>query len=94
MLALFGCFAVAAFHIIRKTNDPFVRVATGGIVVWIIGQAVINIGVVLRVFPVLGVPLPFMSQGGTALLSVLLASGVLLAFARTLPGAAGGKVTR
>ena len=42
-------------------------------------------GVVLRVFPVLGVPLPFMSQGGTSLLSVLLASGVLLAFARTLP---------
>ena len=41
----------------------------------------------LRVFPVLGVPLPFMSQGGTSLLSVLVASGVLLAFARTLPEA-------
>jgi cell division protein FtsW len=39
------------------------------------------------VFPVLGVPLPFMSQGGTSLLSVLAASGVLLAFARTLPDA-------
>ena len=86
VLALFGAFAVASFHIIRKTDDPFVRVATGGSVVWIIGQALINIGVVLRVFPVMGVPLPFMSQGGTSLLSVLLACGVLLAFARTMPG--------
>ena len=94
VLALFGTFAVGAFHIIRKTDDPFVRVATGGIVVWIIGQALLNIGVVLRVFPVMGVPLPFMSQGGTALLSVLLACGVLLAFARTLPAERTDKVAR
>lgn len=87
VLALYGLFAVGAFHIIRKTDDPFVRIVAGGITVWIVGQALINIGVVLRVFPVLGVPLPFMSQGGTSLLSVLAASGVLLAFARTLPDA-------
>ncbi|MGL4256797.1 MAG: putative lipid II flippase FtsW [Microbacterium sp.] len=87
VLALFALYAVGAFHIIRKTDDPFVRIAAGGITVWIVGQALINVGVVLRVFPVLGVPLPFMSQGGTSLLSVLVASGVLLAFARTLPDA-------
>ncbi|WP_137845587.1 putative lipid II flippase FtsW [Microbacterium sp. 2FI] len=87
VLSLFALFAVGAFHIIRKTDDPFVRIVSGGITVWIIGQALINIGVVLRVFPVLGVPLPFMSQGGTSLLSVLIASGVLLSFARTLPDA-------
>ena len=85
VLALFALFAVGAFHIVRKTDDPFVRIVAGGITVWIIGQALINIGVVLRVFPVLGVPLPFMSQGGTSLVSVLLACGVLLAFARALP---------
>ena len=85
VLALFALFAIGAFHIIRKTDDPFVRIVSGGITVWIVGQALINIGVVLRVFPVLGVPLPFMSQGGTSLLSVLIASGVLLSFARTLP---------
>ena len=85
VLALFALFAIGAFHVIRKTDDPFVRIVAGGITVWIVGQALINIGVVLRVFPVLGIPLPFMSQGGTSLLSVLLASGVLLAFARTLP---------
>ncbi|MFB9646194.1 putative lipid II flippase FtsW [Microbacterium terregens] len=87
VLALFALFAVGAFHVIRKTDDPFVRIVSGAITVWIVGQALINIGVVLRVFPVLGVPLPFMSQGGTSLVSVLLASGVLLSFARTLPAA-------
>ncbi len=85
VLALFALFAVGAFHVVRKTNDPFVRIVSGGITVWIVGQALINVGVVLRLFPVLGVPLPFMSQGGTSLLSVLLASGVLLSFARSLP---------
>ncbi len=87
VLALFTLFAVGAFRIIRKTDDMFIRIVAGGITVWIVGQALINIGVVLRVFPVLGVPLPFMSQGGTSLLAVLLASGILLSFARTLPSA-------
>jgi len=90
VLALFVLFAVAVFRMIRKTDDLFVRVASGGIVVWILSQALINIGVVLRILPVLGVPLPFMSQGGTSLLSVLLACGVLLSFARTLPAPAPG----
>lgn len=85
VLALFTLFTVGAFHIIRKTADPFIRVAAGGITVWITGQAVFNIGVVIGLFPVMGVPLPFMSQGGTALLAVLIACGVLLAFARTIP---------
>ncbi|MCR2809154.1 MULTISPECIES: putative lipid II flippase FtsW [unclassified Microbacterium] len=87
VLSLFALFAVGAFHVIRKTDDPFVRIVSGAITVWIVGQALINIGVVLRLFPVLGVPLPFMSQGGTSLVSVLLAAGVLLSFARTLPAA-------
>ncbi|MBP1077594.1 cell division protein FtsW [Microbacterium terrae] len=94
VLVLFALFAVGAFHIIRKTDDPFVRIVSGGITVWILGQALINIGVVLRVFPVLGVPLPFMSQGGTSLVSVLVASGVLLSFARTLPGAVARRQER
>ena len=85
VLALFALYAVGAFHVIRKTDDPFVRIVAGSVTVWIVGQALINIGVVLRVFPVLGVPLPFMSQGGTSLLSLLVATGVLLACARSLP---------
>jgi cell division protein FtsW len=90
VLVLFAVFSVGVFHVIRKTDDPFIRIASGGIVVWIIGQALFNIGVVLRVFPVMGVPLPFMSQGGTSLLSAMMACGVLLAFARTIPAARKG----
>ncbi|CAH0251194.1 putative peptidoglycan glycosyltransferase FtsW [Microbacterium sp. Bi128] len=85
MLVLFAIFAVGAFHIIRRTDDSFVRIVAGAITLWIVGQALVNVGVVLRIFPVLGVPLPFMSQGGTSLLSVLIACGVLLSCARTLP---------
>ncbi|QBR75485.1 putative lipid II flippase FtsW [Microbacterium sediminis] len=85
VLGLFALFAFGAFRIIRRTDDPFVRVVAGAITIWVVGQAIINIGVVLRVFPVLGVPLPFLSAGGTSLLSVLMATGVLLALARTLP---------
>ena len=85
VLVLFALFAVGAFHIIRRTDDTFVRIVAGAITLWIVGQALVNIGVVLRIFPVLGVPLPFMSQGGTSLLSVLIACGVLLSCARTLP---------
>ncbi|WP_243075227.1 putative lipid II flippase FtsW [Microbacterium sp. SS28] len=94
VLGLFALFAVGAFHIVRKTDDPFVRIVSGAITVWIVGQALVNIGVVLRVFPVLGVPLPFMSQGGTSLLSVLLACGVLLSFARTLPAPVRARTPR
>ena len=85
VLALFALFALGVFSIIRRTDDPFVRVVSGAIFAWVVGQALINIAVVLRLFPVLGVPLPFMSQGGTSLVSALIACGVLLSFARTLP---------
>ncbi|HWT32661.1 MAG TPA: putative lipid II flippase FtsW [Microbacterium sp.] len=85
-LALFTLFAVGAFHVIRKTNDPFVRIVAGGITIWIVGEALINIAVVLKLFPVMGVPLPFMSQGGTSLVAVLVGCGILLSFARSLPG--------
>ncbi|MDI6943549.1 putative lipid II flippase FtsW [Microbacterium barkeri] len=85
VLALFLVFALGAFRIVSRADDLFVRVVAGALGVWIIGQALINIGVVLRVFPALGVPLPFLSSGGSSLIAVLLASGVLLACARTLP---------
>jgi cell division protein FtsW len=55
--------------------------------VWLIGQAFINIGMVTNVLPVVGVPLPFISYGGSALTFALTAVGVVLAFARQGPGA-------
>lgn len=93
VLLLFAIFAVGAFRIIRNSDDLFVRIATGAIVVWIVGQTLVNIGVVLRIFPVLGVPLPFMSAGGSSLVAVLAACGVLLAFCRTLPASSAARGT-
>ena len=66
----------------RQAPDLFARVATGSVMVWVIGQACVNIGVVLGVIPVLGVPLPLISAGGTALLTTLFAIGIVLSFAR------------
>jgi hypothetical protein len=51
VLVLFTLFAIGAFHVIRKTHDPFIRIVSGGITVWIVGQAIVNMGVVLRIFP-------------------------------------------
>jgi cell division protein FtsW len=82
LLLMFVLLAVALLRVIRSSADPFVRTATGAVLMWLIGQAFVNIGVVLRVFPVLGVPLPFISAGGTALITSLMAVGIVLSFAR------------
>jgi cell division protein FtsW len=88
VLALFGVLAVALVRIARRSPDPFVRITTTAVTAWILGQSLINIGVVIGVFPVIGIPLPLLSAGGSALITTLLALGVMLAFARSEPGAA------
>jgi cell division protein FtsW len=82
VIGLFVTLAVAFIRIIRSANDPMVRIITGGIMIWIVGQAFVNIGVVLGVLPVLGVPLPLLSSGGSALIMSLLAIGVVLSFTK------------
>jgi cell division protein FtsW len=86
VLLLFIVLAIAFVRVIRSARDNFTRIATGGIMVWIIGQAFVNIAVVLGVLPVLGVPLPLISAGGSALIATLLAIGVVLSFARDPEG--------
>lgn len=82
VLLLFIVLALAFVRIIRANTDPFARIAVGGIMIWIVSQAFVNIAVVLGVLPVLGVPLPLMSSGGSALTTTLLAIGIALSFAR------------
>ncbi|MGO3886074.1 MAG: peptidoglycan glycosyltransferase FtsW, partial [Mycetocola sp.] len=82
VLLLFALLAVVFMRIIRGSSDPFVRIVTGGIAVWLLGQAAVNIAVVLGLLPVLGVPLPLLSSGGTALLTTALAIGIVLSFTR------------
>jgi cell division protein FtsW len=82
VLALFVVMAIAFVRIIRANPDPFAKIAVSTVMVWIIGQAFVNIAVVLGVLPVLGVPLPLISSGGTALISSMVAIGIVLSFAR------------
>ncbi|AIF40552.1 cell division protein FtsW [Dermacoccus nishinomiyaensis] len=88
VLALYVVLAYACYRLIAQTRDMFVRVASAGIMVWICFQAMVNIGSVLGIFPIVGVPLPLVSYGGSALVMTLFGIGILLAFARQEPGAA------
>ena len=79
---MYAFLIVLAVQIMVRTSDTFVRMATGGITIWLGSQALINMFMVAGVLPVIGVPLPFISYGGSSLISSLMAAGVLLAFAR------------
>ncbi|MBB5933483.1 putative lipid II flippase FtsW [Streptomyces zagrosensis] len=87
VLALFAALGYAGIRVAGRTEDPFVRYAAGGVTTWVTAQAVINIGAVLGLLPIAGVPLPLFSYGGSALLPTMFAIGLLIAFARAEPGA-------
>jgi cell division protein FtsW len=88
VLALFGVLAYTGLRIARRVEDPFQRLVTAAVTTWLISQAVINIGGVTVLLPITGLPLPFISDGGSALLVGLAAIGILTAFARAEPDAA------
>jgi cell division protein FtsW len=87
VLALFLTIAYAGLRVARRTVDPFARYMAAGITVWITAQMCINVGMVLALLPVIGIPLPLVSYGGSALLPSLVAMGLLVSFARHEPGA-------
>jgi cell division protein FtsW len=88
VLGLFVVLAYTGLRIARRVADPFRRLVTASITTWFVGQAVINIGGVVGLVPITGLPLPFISDGGTALVVALTAAGILLSFARAEPDAA------
>lgn len=87
VLALFGVLAYAGLRIAMRTRETFIRFAAAGITIWLLVQALVNMGMVLGLAPVIGVPLPFISYGGSSLLPTLLAVGLLVNFATREPGA-------
>jgi cell division protein FtsW len=87
VLALFAALGYAGIRVAGRTEEPFVRYAAGGVTTWITAQAVVNIGAVLGLLPIAGVPLPLFSYGGSALLPTMFAIGLLIAFARSDPAA-------
>ena len=87
MLVAFGMIIVAVNRLVTRHTDPFVQISAAAIGAWIVGQACINIAVVVGLAPVTGVPLPLVSSGGSSLIVSLTAIGVLMAYARREPGA-------
>ena len=82
VIALFIGFAYAGIRIARRAPDPFGRLVASGITVWIVGQAIVNMGAVTGLLPITGVPLPLVSFGGSALVISLAAIGILANIAR------------
>jgi cell division protein FtsW len=84
---LYGGLAFAGLRIARRVPDTFARLAATAITMWIVVQAIVNIGAVIGVVPITGVPLPLVSAGLSSLLVTLVALGMLMSFARLEPGA-------
>jgi cell division protein FtsW len=82
VLVLFGALAVLGIRTTLRAPDRFGSLLAAGITGWVVGQAIINVGAVTGALPVTGVPLPFVSFGGSALLFTMCATGVLLNVAR------------
>jgi cell division protein FtsW len=82
VLALFGMFVYAGIRIAMRTPDAFGRFMAAGITAWIGLQAVVNLGAVTGLLPITGVPLPFVSFGGSALVVSLAAVGILVSIGR------------
>lgn len=78
VIGLFLFFAYRGFHVARRASDDFGRYLAVGIVAWVVFQAFMNMFAITGLMPLTGVPLPFISYGGTSLAALLGAVGILL----------------
>jgi len=78
IVILFLTFAYRGFRIAQNAPDTFARLVACGITTWIVIQAFINIGTMLSILPLTGIPLPFISFGGSSLVTTMVAVGILL----------------
>jgi cell division protein FtsW len=83
LIILYLVFALWGLKIMSHVVDPFGRLLGTGLIILITGQAFINIGAMLGLLPLTGVPLPFISHGGTALLFALIEVGIILNISKT-----------
>lgn len=94
VVGLFALLGYAGLRVARRLDDPFMRLAAASATAWLVMQAVVNMGAVMGILPITGIPLPLVSYGGSALLTTLLALGMLLSFAKQEPGAAAALAAR
>ena len=82
VVGLFIAFAVLGVRTALRAPDRFGALVAAGVTAWVCGQAVVNMGAVTSLLPVTGVPLPFVSFGGSSLVVTMAAVGILLNVAR------------
>ncbi|HWS47555.1 MAG TPA: putative lipid II flippase FtsW [Acidimicrobiia bacterium] len=85
VLGLFAGLGLIGFRIARRAPDRFGMLLATGVTAWVVGQAAINVGAVIGVLPVSGVPLPFLSVGGSSLVITMFGVGVVANIARQSP---------
>jgi cell division protein FtsW len=94
VLLLFAVLAYAGIRVAQRSRDMFPRLAASAVVAWLMVQALVNIGAVIGLLPITGIPLPLISAGGSSLLPTLFALGMLMALARREPAAAAVLASR
>lgn len=82
VLILFALLAFSIYRIASLSNDLTITCICGAALVWIIGQSVLNISVVIGLVPVIGIPLPFISYGGSSMVALLAITGLLISCSR------------
>ncbi|WP_442916409.1 putative lipid II flippase FtsW [Lentzea sp. DG1S-22] len=87
VLALFGGLAWVGLRIAARNTDPWIRIVAATLTVWLVAQAAINIGYVVRLLPVTGITLPMISSGGTSIVTTMVVFGILANCARHEPEA-------
>ena len=85
ILSLIIIIAIRGFRLATRSLDPFGSLIAVGVTTWLVGQALINIAVVSTLIPFTGITFPFISYGGSSLLMVLIAAGLLLSVSRYAP---------
>lgn len=78
LILVFAYFTYRGIRIAIRAPDNFSKVLAGGLVAWIGGQAFLNIAAMLAIVPLTGIPLPFISYGGSSLIAILISCGILL----------------
>ncbi len=93
VLLLLGAFAWFGLRAAARASDRFGGLLAVALVAWIAAETAINVGAVIGLLPVTGIPLPFVSYGGSSLVLTMVAAGILVSIARRAEGAAGEPAT-
>jgi cell division protein FtsW len=94
VLIVFAVLAYAGIRVAQRSRDTFSRLAASAVVAWLLVQALVNIGAVIGLLPITGIPLPLISAGGSALIPMMFALGMLMSLARCEPSAAAALAAR